>query len=348
MLGRVLVIAMPIILLVGCAGSSARRLPPEQMIAPPQAKSKEMESQGRILAEASRATLTSYKDYKVGPEDLLEVSFLANDELGREVRVNGRGEIALPLVGPVQVTGLSPQEVEKRLVQLYKDGKFLRNPQITVAVKEYRYQRVMVTGAVTNPGSYEMIGPRTFLEMLGKAGGLSDKPEMKAGDVAYVIRHQSASALMKVAASQPFTPGAETMVIDLRRLLAGGEMSLNVPINSGDVIYVPPARMAFVLGAVKKPGQVAVKNNLTATQAVALAEGQDPILASNNISIVRFDETGQRIVIPVNLKGVTTGAETDPLLKENDIVFVKESGVRRLLWDIRNFVPVGASVPMMY
>ncbi len=130
----------------------------------------------QLLAQANRGTLSGYKDYKVGPEDLLEVDFFGQDDLHREVRVNGLGEISLPLIGAVTVAGLSPQEIEGRLIQAYKDGKFIRKPQVSVSVKEFRHQRVMVTGAVANPGSYEVIGPRTLLEMLGKAGGVIDKP----------------------------------------------------------------------------------------------------------------------------------------------------------------------------
>ena len=350
MVNRSTCVFFALFLAVGCSGPQ-KQLPSEQIISEAQAKSKKMEIQERLISQAGRATLTASKDYRVGPEDLLEVTFFGNDELGREVRVSGGGDITLPLVGAVQVAGLTSQETETRLVQIYKERKFIRNPQITVSVKEYRHQRVMVSGAVTTPGSYEMIGPRTLLEILGKAGGLSDKPEMKAGDLVYVIRYQGAPALMKAgkeAPAQPFAPGSNTVVIDLRRLLTGGSPELNILINGGDVIYVPPARMAYVLGAVKKPGQVAVKDNLTVTQAVALAEGLDTIVASNNVSVIRFDDQGQRIILSVNLKGVTTGAEPDPLVKENDIVYIQESGFRRFMYDFKNFLPgsFGASIPM--
>ena len=227
---------------LGCGGP-AKSIPPEQLAALQSIKPVTNDPNAQLLVQANRATLTGYKDYKVGPEDLLEVDFFGQDDLNREVRVNGQGEISLPLIGGVSVNGLSPQEIEARLVQAYKEGKFIRNPQISVSVKEYRHQRVMVTGAVANPGSYEVIGPRTLLEMLGKAGGIMDKPEMKAGDLVYVARAQNAPALMKPAkgtTSKPLVPA--NMVIDLRRLLSGGAMELNIPIKNGDVIYVPPAK----------------------------------------------------------------------------------------------------------
>jgi polysaccharide export outer membrane protein len=325
--------------LLGCGGPSKSN-PTAQLAALQQIQAKKPDPTVQLLAQANQATLSGYKDYKVGPEDLLDVDFFGQDDLRREVRVNGQGEVSLPLIGGVSVAGLSPQEIEGRLVQAYKDGKFIRNPQISVSVKEFRHQRVMVTGAVANPGSYEVIGPRTLLEMLGKAGGVIDKPEMKAGDLIYVARAQNAPALAKPAKGTKERPsGPENIVIDLRRLLSGGAMELNIPIKNGDVIYVPPAQMAFVLGAVKKPGQVPVRDNLTATQAVALTEGQDLVLSSNKITILRFDERGERIVLPVNLKSITAGEEPDPKLKANDIVFVHEAGWRRVFFDIRNFLP---------
>jgi len=324
---------------IGCGGASTS-FSREQIAALQQIQTKKPDPNVQLLTQANQATLSGYKDYKVGPEDLLVVDFFGQDDLQREVRVNGQGEISLPLIGGVAVAGLSPQEIEGRLVQAYKDGKFIRNPQISVSVKEYRHQRVMVTGAVANPGSYEVIGPRTLLEMLGKAGGVSDKPDMKAGDLVYVARAQNAPALMKPAKGTKERPsGPENIVIDLRRLLSGGAMELNIPIKNGDVIYVPPAQMAFVMGSVKKPGQVPVRDNLTVTQAVALTEGQDLTLSSNNVTILRFGENGERLALTVNLKSIASGEEPDPKLKANDIVIVQESFWRRALYDFRNFFP---------
>lgn len=328
------------LVVIGCAGSS-KQMSPEQMVSQVKTQAETSQRQQQFLAQLAKVTLADYRDYKVGPEDLLAIEFFGQDALNRETRVNGQGEISLPLIGVTSVNGLSPAEIEKHLVQAYKAGQFIRQPQITVSVKEYRHQRVMVTGAVANPGSYELIGPRTLLEMLGKAGGIIDKPEMKAGDLVYIARAQNASA----AARKP-APGKtgqsraeENLAIDLRRLLSGDGMQLNIPIRNGDVIYVPPAQMAFVLGAVKKPGEVPVRNHLTATQAVALSQGQDLILSSNRITILRFGEQGERLAIPLNLKGITSGEEPDPLLKANDIVFVHESGIRRFFYDIRNLLP---------
>ncbi|MFA5112351.1 MAG: polysaccharide biosynthesis/export family protein, partial [Desulfobaccales bacterium] len=211
------------LLVAGCAGSSAQ-LSPQQFAAQLDSQDKPNRLQEQLLKQAPQLGIVDFKDYKVGPEDTLAVNFLDTDKLNTEVRVNGQGEISLLLVGTVPVADLTPHEVEKKLARLYKEGNYLRNPNITVTVKEYRYQKVAVTGAVNKPDYYSLIGPRTLLEVLGMAGGLSDK----AGEVAHIIRANKKSPAGKPASPpQSFSQGTETIIVDLNRLLLKGEVGLN-------------------------------------------------------------------------------------------------------------------------
>jgi polysaccharide export outer membrane protein len=304
--------------------------------------------QRQLMVQATQASLASYKDYQIGAEDQLAITVFGQDNLNRELRVNGQGEITMPLVGVVKVAGLTPQQVAKRLEDLY-NADYLVNPQITVAVNQYRHQRVAVTGAVAQPGSYEIIGPRTLLEVLSLAGGFANAgfatntTTGQAGDVVDVIRHQNAPDLaagMKTSASQPFSPQTETMVIDLRRLVSGEEPQLNILVHNGDVIYVPFAGTAYVLGGVRKPGNVAVKENLTVSQAVTQAGGVDPVLGTNSITIMRFDDQGKAISIKTNLSRILDRKDEDIPIKNNDVVVVKESAIKKTLWVIRQLLPV--------
>lgn len=335
-------------LLGGCGGPSQQVLP-AQALSPRQAPTPthDLDLQNKLMLQATQASLISYKDYKVGPEDQLAIVIYGQEKLNRELRVNGQGEITMPLVGVVKVGGLAPQEIEKRLIELY-DARFLVNPQITVEVKEYRHQRVAVTGAVAKPGSYEIIGPRTLLEVLSLAGGFSNQGSptgggAQAGDVVNVIRHQNApdvATSMKAAASKPFASKTETMVIDLRRLVSGREPQLNITIKNGDVIHVPFAGTAYVLGGVRKPGNIAVKENLTVSQAVAMAGGIDPILGTNNITIMRFDDQGRPISIKTNLSNIIARNDPDLPLKDSDVVVVNESALKKTIFVIRNLLPI--------
>lgn len=303
----------------------------------------------QLAIQATRLSPTDYRDYQVGPEDLLAIEIYGQDNLNRELRVNGQGEITMPLVGVVKVAGLTPQQIERRLQELY-DANYLVNPQVTVAVKEFRHQRVSITGAVAKPGSYEIIGPRTLLEVLSLAGGFVNQGYPsgggpQAGDVIHVIRPHRASesgqtGKVQSAASRSFDPQTETIVIDLHRLVSGKEPQLNIRIRNGDVIHVPFAGTAYVLGGVRKPGGIPVKENITVSQAVAMAGGVDPILGTNRITVMRFDDQGKPQSINLNLGNIMANTEPDLPLQNNDVVMVRESPVKKTLYIIRTLLPI--------
>ncbi len=340
-------------LLWGCAGP-AQQVVTAQTLSQRQAPNPNNDLQNQLMTQASHASLAGYKDYKVGAEDQLAIIIYGQDNLTRELRVNGKGEITMPMVGVVKVAGMTPQEIEKRLAELY-DARFLVNPQIAVEVKEFRHQRVAVTGAVNKPGSYEIIGPRTLLEVLSLAGGFSNQGSptgggVQAGDVVNVIRHQNAADMAETVkagtASQPFAPKTETMVIDLRRLVSGQDPQLNLAVRNGDVVHVPFAGTAYVLGAVRKPGNIAVKENLTVSQAVAMAGDVDPMLGTNDITIMRFDDQGRPISINTNLKRIFARNDADIPIKNNDVVVVNESNIKKALYLLKNLFPLSGGYSM--
>jgi polysaccharide export outer membrane protein len=327
-------------LLAGCSGPAAH-LPPQQVVAQVDSQTKQTHIQEQLLKQVARVSVVGYKDYIVGPEDLLEINFLDTDKLRSEARVNGQGEIRLQLIGDTEVAGLTPAEIAKKLVRLYKEGDYLKDPNITVAMKEFRHQKVAVSGAVNKPDSYALIGPRTLLEVLGMAGGLSDK----AGETAHIIRANKKSPTSKATSPvRSFSPGSETIIVDLNRLLLKGAVDLNFPVQNGDVVFIPFAQTAYVLGSVSKPGGVFIKDNLTVTKAVAQAGGLHIMLSSYSATILRLDENGQRQTIPVDLAQITKGNQEDLALKENDIVFVQESGIRRFLFDFKMLMPGSVNV----
>ncbi len=110
------------------------------------------------------------------------------------------------------------------------------------------------------------------------------------------------------------------------------------------MVYIPFAQTAYVLGSVTKPGGVSLKDNMTVTKAVAQAGGLHIMLSSNNATILRLDENGQRQTIPVNLAQITKGNQEDLPLKENDIVYVQESSARRFLFDFKMLLPGSVSM----
>jgi polysaccharide export outer membrane protein len=121
---------------------------------------------------AMPGAIPNAKDYRVGPGDLLEVDILDAEGLKRTVRVNAAGAISLPLVGQVQVAGLSSQELEERIAARYAE-KYLQNPQVSIFIKEFTTERITVEGAVGKPGIFPLTGQMTLLRVLAVAGGFA-------------------------------------------------------------------------------------------------------------------------------------------------------------------------------
>lgn len=109
-------------------------------------------------------------DYKITPNDLLEIEVFAVSDLKRTVRVNSTGYVSLPLIGLVKVAGLTPSDAEA-LIALQYGGKYLQDPQVSIFIKEFTTQRITVDGAVAKPGIYPLTGQITLLRALALAGG---------------------------------------------------------------------------------------------------------------------------------------------------------------------------------
>lgn len=326
----------------------------------PQARSSEL--QARLLKMSAMIPVQHYTDYNVGPEDVLMITFLGSGnpnamsastllttaglspgqvanaaqgggvgELSGAFRVDGHGDIRLMLVGNVKVEGLTTDQISEKLTNLYKDEGYLVDPQITVTVAQYQHSEVAVSGAVMKPSYYPLIGPRSLLQVLGMAGGLASA----AGDTVNIIRPRHESS--KSDGDQGLD--AQTITIDLNRLLLDGDTNLNIPIQNGDVVFVPFAQSAYVIGSVTKPGNVLLQSNMTLTRAISLCQGKQINLASNYVTVLRVGSNGKREVIPVDLSQVLKGQEQDVLLKPNDIVYVHESKIRRFFYDFKMFLP---------
>lgn len=120
------------------------------------------------------------RDYVIGPEDLIEIQVFGVDQLTRTVRVNSRGQVSLPLVGTLQFGGLTGSQAES-LIRTKLAESYMQDPQVSLFIKEYTSQRVIIEGAVNKPGVYPLRGPTTLLQSLAVAGGqgsLSDMSEV--------------------------------------------------------------------------------------------------------------------------------------------------------------------------
>jgi len=113
-------------------------------------------------------------DYRIGAQDLLEISVFGIEDLSRTVRVNSNGQVSLPLIGGVLAGGKTIPELEAAIGEKLKDG-YVQDPQVTVFIKEFTSQRVTLEGALNKPGIYPITGKTSLLQAIAMAEGVDDK-----------------------------------------------------------------------------------------------------------------------------------------------------------------------------
>lgn len=171
-----------------------------------------------------QATATAVDSYKIGVDDIVQVSVWRNPELGITVPVRPDGMISVPLVGDVAAGGHTPAEVAKDIQT--KLASFVRDPQVAVILTDLRsheyLSRVRVTGAVRQPISIPYRPGMTVLDAVLAAGGVT---EFAAGDRSELYRKSG--------------EGTETYAVRLDKILNRGDLSTNFPVSPGDVITIP-------------------------------------------------------------------------------------------------------------
>jgi polysaccharide export outer membrane protein len=286
----------------------------------------------RSLTAAALQTAAPTDDYRIGPEDILQIT-LFNIPAGEQgvtprttdVRVSQDGMITLPLLGDVPVAGLTTSVVEQSLRERY--DKYLRNPEVGVYVREFKSQRVSVLGAVRSPGVFQLTGPQTLIDLLAMAGGVSEK----AGMQVHVYRQAP--------------EGRQSYVVDLLAL-ARNPGSVNMSVEPGDVINIPQAGTFFVDGKVGKPGSYPMDQSYTHTRALAIAGGADVTLAKlSSISIFRRRDDLEPERIEVDLNDVLAGKATDPLIEPDDVIIVPMSTAKYIVERYIGAIGLGG-VPM--
>jgi polysaccharide biosynthesis/export protein len=258
-------------------------------------------------AAPAPAATAKAMDYEVGPGDVLEVNVFGNDDLSRMPTVQTDGAISLPLLGEVQVAGLTVGEVQRKITSLLAKD-YLVNPQVEVKVREYQSQYVSVVGEVNSPGRKPIRGRMRLIDALVESGGFkpSASAEVLITRVDGTFDGDKRSMMVRIS-------GAAT---------AQDAVNLELPLRNGDIITALPKAFVTVDGEVNKPGRYAIESDLTVTGAVSLAGGLTRF-GSNDVKVRRVDpQSGKVSIIPVDLKDVRNGKKPDVPLLPNDVISV--------------------------
>ena len=261
-----------------------------------------------LVLPFANAQETGNKGYIVGPGDVLQIQVWDHDDLNRNIEISQDGTFSFPLIGKIDATNLSVDEVKSLLTEKLGDG-YLVAPQIEVAVSEYNNKRVFLFGEVAQPGSYSLRHDIRLLELISEAGGFTND----RGEICQIVRAKKDDKNTAPVSIED-ADANEIIMVDLNRLISG-QLKENIKLIPGDSIYINTVDHVFVTGEVRNPGEVKWLNGMTVRQSISMAGGGTPSAAVARTTIIRL-EKGREVEVKPGL--------SDPVYP-NDIIRVPES-----------------------
>lgn len=268
------------------------------------------------------------QDYVIGPRDVIRIVVWGQADLAGVYTVSADGMILFPLVGPVEASGLTKNQLGQRLKTLLEKD-YLVNPQVMVYVEEYRSKKVVVLGEVVKPGVYPLTGETSVLDIISQA-----IPTASAGKqiMLYMLKPREGLAMSGVGQNPA---GERIRRLDLAKIQSS-DPSENIAVEDGDTLIIPKAGANFwVFGEVTKPGGVtSEKLPITIIEAVTLAGGMTDKAKAAETKVVRKRSDGTEETISVDLSGVIP-ANREFKLREGDTVIVPRGNVFFIFGEVK-------------
>jgi polysaccharide export outer membrane protein len=243
-------------------------------------------------------------NYQIGSQDELRVTVFDADGLTGVYRVDDDGFITFPLLGRIEVAGTTLSVTQEKIRQLLMNG-YIRNPQVRVDVQEYKSQSVFVSGEVRAPAEIRMTGGMTLLKALAQAGS----PMSSASSELTIARQRRSGPGVPAPATEP---ASDVIRVNWRDLQTG--KTADVPLQDGDVIFVPKAQTFFIQGFVRNGGSYVLEPGTTVEQAVALAGGLTDRGTNRGIKATRN----------VNGKSVEVSLTLSDRVQAGDVITIKQ------------------------
>ena len=267
----------------------------------------------------------------IGAEDVLDVEVFDTPELSTATaRVTESGDVNLPVLGPVQVAGLSPNEAALKIETELKTRGIMLQPHVTVSIVESAPRGATLLGEVKSPGVYSVMGRRRLLDLIAMAGGLGPN----AGKLVTIAHRDD--------------PQHPEMVRLVPRAAQLGSQQ-NPMIHPGDTIMVGRAGVVYILGDVKKPGGFLIDNDehISLMQALTLAGGWNKEAALSKAVVIRKIPQGHK-QLDLDLKHVLKGKQADIKVEDGDILYVPSSLGKTLAYRGIEAVIAAAQTAVVY
>lgn len=267
-------------------------------------------------------------DYVLGVGDQLSIHVVDLEDIpDRPLKIDPNGYIDLPLVGTIQASGKTVEQLRKELTE--KLTKYINPAHVSLNLTDDKGHPVSVVGAVNNPGVQQLQGPRRLIEALSVAGGIRTAD---AGSTVTVTRELRWGKLEGPGAYVDLAQGVSILTLPLSDLLSSRNPALNVLIQPNDIISVPKADIVYVVGNVRRAGgfPLPIKGNISLLQALSLAEGLDQNAAASRARILRPAQNGDGKPknIEVNISKISKGEAEDVPLYANDVLYIPNSAIK--------------------
>jgi polysaccharide export outer membrane protein len=233
----------------------------------------------------------------LGPGDVVKMSVYGSPDMSVETRVSESGSMTVPLLGQVQVGGMSVAAAEKKIGNALEKGGYLKKAQVNLLITTLTSYQVSVLGQVNRPGRYPVEGKRKVLDLLAMAGGIA----AEGGDTVDLVRMRDGKATRET--------------IDVVDMVRKGELDRDYEVAGGDVIFVERAPRAYVMGEVQRPGGFRVERGMTVQQAVSAGGGLT----------ARGSSSGWRITRRNGGAVQTIDAKSNDPVQVDDVITVRES-----------------------
>ena len=261
--------------------------------------------------------------YILGPGDRVDVVVWGHPELSGKRIIGPDGEIQIPFVGSFRVAGLSADDAGGKLTGALQEDYLWT--AVSVSIDTYGSNRVVVLGHVGHPGVLTFSGTPTLLEALALAGTPGGANKDGGGELPLrcaIIRGRD-----------------RIMWVDLRPLSRSTTLTLNVPLQRNDLVYVPDPndQLVYVMGQVKNPGPYPITANMSFLEALSRAGGPNDGAAQGKIILARPNQNFEKVV---DLEDVVQKGGDNYQLEPGDIVYVPKSGLAKLGYVFQQISPI--------